>query len=189
MAEGDPILVAMPPLFGSKKKGTPAATEQVPPDPSAQEPLEFSEVAGAPAAASPPQTETVPAAVGAARALRAVRSRPQPRSTLVTRSRPPVVSRPPRKAPTPTKRKAKATAKRTPVRQAAAGKRPLTAKQLAQRKYAARMRTVRKRATATAGGKGRIAKRSPATRLRRELGLKPGKAAAKGRGGPGRRKR
>ena len=51
----------------------------------------------------------------------------------------------------------------------------LTKKQLAQRKYASRMRVVRKRAKTTSGGKGRIAKRSSATRLRRKLGLKSGK--------------
>jgi hypothetical protein len=51
----------------------------------------------------------------------------------------------------------------------------LTKKQLAQRKYASRMRTVRKRAKKTSGGKGRIAKRSAATKLRRKLGLKKGK--------------
>ena len=52
----------------------------------------------------------------------------------------------------------------------------LTPKQRAQRKYAAGMRTVRSRAKTTKGGKGRIAKRSGATKLRRSLGLKPGKA-------------
>lgn len=51
----------------------------------------------------------------------------------------------------------------------------LTKKQLAQRKYAASMRTLRKRAKKASGGKGRVAKRSSATRLRRKLGLKPGK--------------
>ena len=51
----------------------------------------------------------------------------------------------------------------------------LTKKQLAQRKYAASMRGVRKRAKKTAGGKGRVAKRSSATKLRRKLGLKKGK--------------
>lgn len=150
-------------LFGSKKKAKPGEVAFAP-DPSAQEPLEFREVAGAPAAATPPLTETVPAAVGAARALRAVRAR-QP--TNRPAARPPVVSRPARKA-----------AKRPGKARKAAGKRPLTAKQLAQRKYAARMRTVRKRAKTTAGGKGRIAKRSSATKLRRKLGLKPGKKSA-----------
>jgi hypothetical protein len=51
----------------------------------------------------------------------------------------------------------------------------LTKKQLAQRKYAASMRGVRKRAKKTSGGKGRIAKRSSATKLRRKLGLKKGR--------------
>lgn len=51
----------------------------------------------------------------------------------------------------------------------------LTKKQLAQRKYAASMRGVRKRAKKRAGGKGRVAKRSSATKLRRKLGLKKGK--------------
>jgi hypothetical protein len=51
----------------------------------------------------------------------------------------------------------------------------LTKKQLAQRKYAASMRGVRKRAKKASGGKGRVAKRSSATKLRRKLGLKPGK--------------
>lgn len=51
----------------------------------------------------------------------------------------------------------------------------LTKKQLAQRKYAARMRTLRKRAKKRAGGKGLVSKRSSATRLRRRLGLKKGR--------------
>ena len=51
----------------------------------------------------------------------------------------------------------------------------LTKKQLAQRKYAAAMRGVRKRAKTAKGGKGRIAKRSSAARLRRKLGLKKGR--------------
>ena len=54
-------------------------------------------------------------------------------------------------------------------------KKALTPKQKAQRKYAASMRGVRKRAKTTSGGKGRLAKRSSATKLRRKLGLKPGK--------------
>lgn len=48
----------------------------------------------------------------------------------------------------------------------------LTAKQRAQRVYASRMRTVRKRATGARRGSGRIAKRAAATKLRRKLGLK-----------------
>ena len=48
----------------------------------------------------------------------------------------------------------------------------LTAKQLAQRKYASRMRGVRARAHKTRRGRGRIANRSAATRLRRKLGVK-----------------
>ena len=55
-----------------------------------------------------------------------------------------------------------------------AKKSTLTKKQRAQRKYAASMRGLRKRAKKTSGGKGRVAKRSSATRLRRKLGLKPG---------------
>jgi hypothetical protein len=48
----------------------------------------------------------------------------------------------------------------------------LSKKQLAQRKYAGKMGGIRKRATTAKGGKGRIAKRSAATSLRRKLGLK-----------------
>lgn len=55
----------------------------------------------------------------------------------------------------------------------------LTPKQRAQRKYAAGMKQVRARAKTAKGGKGRIAKRSGATKLRRDLGLKPGKGAKK----------
>ena len=66
-----------------------------------------------------------------------------------------------------------------PARKAAAAKRALTPKQRAQRKYAASMAGVRKRAKKASGGKGRIAKRSGATKLRRQLGLKPGKSARK----------
>lgn len=51
----------------------------------------------------------------------------------------------------------------------------LSKKQLAQRKYAASMKGVRKRAEKASGGKGKISKRGPATKLRRELGLKDGK--------------
>jgi hypothetical protein len=161
-------------LFGSKKKGKPSEAAFAP-DPSAQEPLEFREVAA------------VPAAVGAARALRAVRAHP-PRTLPVSRGARPVVSRPARTAPTATRRPRKAaTATRRPRKAAAKGR--LTAKQLAQRKYAARMRTVRKRAKTTAGGKGRIAKRSPATKLRRKLGLKPGKTASRHGGRKGVRKK
>lgn len=54
-------------------------------------------------------------------------------------------------------------------------KRPLTEKQLAQRKYASRMRLVRGRAADAEGGKGRIADRDAATKLRKDLGLKEGK--------------
>jgi hypothetical protein len=56
-----------------------------------------------------------------------------------------------------------------------AKKSTLTKKQLNQRKYAARMRTLRKRAKKRSGGKGRVAKRSSATTLRRKLGLKKGR--------------
>ncbi|MFA5945192.1 MAG: hypothetical protein WC876_12085, partial [Candidatus Thermoplasmatota archaeon] len=61
------------------------------------------------------------------------------------------------------------------AKKASKKKSKLTKKQLAQRKYAASMRGVRKRAKKTTGGKGRIAKRSSATKLRRRLGLKKGK--------------
>ena len=50
----------------------------------------------------------------------------------------------------------------------------LSKKQLAQRKYAGSMSGIRKRAAKKSGGKGRIAKRSSATSLRRKLGLKAG---------------
>jgi len=50
----------------------------------------------------------------------------------------------------------------------------LSRKQVAQRKYASRMKGVRDRAKTTRGGKGRIANRRTATRMRRELGLKDG---------------
>ncbi|HJQ93116.1 MAG TPA: hypothetical protein VJ874_02395 [Candidatus Thermoplasmatota archaeon] len=53
-------------------------------------------------------------------------------------------------------------------------KKALTPKQRAQRKYAASMRGVRKRAKKASGGKGRVAKRAGAAKLRRKLGLKPG---------------
>jgi hypothetical protein len=49
----------------------------------------------------------------------------------------------------------------------------LSKKQVAQRKYAGSMAGVRKRAAAQPGGKGKVAKRSAATALRRKLGLKP----------------
>ena len=61
------------------------------------------------------------------------------------------------------------------ARKRAKRKSKLTKKQLNQRKYAARMRTLRKRAKKRSGGKGRVAKRSSATKLRRKLGLKSGK--------------
>jgi hypothetical protein len=51
----------------------------------------------------------------------------------------------------------------------------LTRKQLNQRRYAASMRGLRKRAKKRTGGKGRVAKRSSATRMRRKLGLKAGR--------------
>ncbi len=50
----------------------------------------------------------------------------------------------------------------------------LTPKQRAQRRYAASMKGLRGRAKKRSGGKGRVAKRSSATRLRRKLGLKSG---------------
>lgn len=52
----------------------------------------------------------------------------------------------------------------------------LTPKQRAQRKYASAMRSVRKRAKTTTGGRGRIGDRSAATKLRRKLGLSTTKA-------------
>jgi predicted enzyme related to lactoylglutathione lyase len=67
------------------------------------------------------------------------------------------------------------------ARKPKAAKSGLTPKQRAQRKYAAQMRTVRARAKTAKGGKGRIADRSGATKLRRQLGLKKGKAAKKKR--------
>jgi hypothetical protein len=48
----------------------------------------------------------------------------------------------------------------------------LTKKQLAQRRYASAMRGVRSRAKGSAGGRGRVAKRAGAKKLRRKLGLK-----------------
>ena len=48
----------------------------------------------------------------------------------------------------------------------------LSKKQLAQRKYASRVRGIRKRAKTASRGKGRIAKRAAATKLRRKLGLR-----------------
>jgi hypothetical protein len=54
------------------------------------------------------------------------------------------------------------------------GRGKLTKRQHAQRKYAAAMRTVRKRAKKTTGGRGRIAKRKTATTLRRRLGVRAG---------------
>lgn len=47
----------------------------------------------------------------------------------------------------------------------------LTTKQHAQRKYAAKMKTVRTRAKTTTGGKGRIKNRTTAKKLRGKLGL------------------
>jgi hypothetical protein len=55
----------------------------------------------------------------------------------------------------------------------------LTEKQVAQRKYAAQMKGVRKRAATSSGGKGRIADRGAATKLRKELGVKAGPASTK----------
>jgi hypothetical protein len=62
-----------------------------------------------------------------------------------------------------------------PARKSAKGKKKLTAKQLAQRKYASRMRSVRKRAHKAKRGRGRIANRSAATKLRKKLGVKKGR--------------
>jgi hypothetical protein len=52
------------------------------------------------------------------------------------------------------------------------GRGKLTKKQHAQRKYAARMRGVRKRAAKAGKGKGRVRKRAAATKMRRKMGLK-----------------
>jgi hypothetical protein len=52
------------------------------------------------------------------------------------------------------------------------GKSTLTKKQRDQRKYAAQMKGVRKRASKTRGGSGLIAEREAAAKLRREYGLK-----------------
>lgn len=58
------------------------------------------------------------------------------------------------------------------ARKRAKSKSKLTKKQLAQRKYAARVKTLRSRAKKAKGGKGRIANRSSARKLRSKLGLK-----------------
>jgi hypothetical protein len=60
-------------------------------------------------------------------------------------------------------------------RKAGTRKKKLTAKQVAQRRYASAMRGVRARAHKAPGGKGRIAKRPTATRMRKKLGLKGGR--------------
>lgn len=64
-----------------------------------------------------------------------------------------------------TKRAKKATRK-------TARKTTLTKKQVAQRKYAASMKGIRKRAKTAKRGTGLIKKRTAATTLRRKLGLK-----------------
>lgn len=89
---------------------------------------------------------------------------------------------PPKAAPKRTAKKASTAVKRTLKKAAkktvkkttkkAAKKSSLSKKQVAQRKYASAMRGVRKRATGAKGGKGKIAKRGAATKLRRKLGLK-----------------
>jgi hypothetical protein len=128
-------------LFGLGKKDKAVPPPAAPTaDSDDKEPVEFQEVAGAPAAASA-RVSDVPSAIGNAKALRATRAR---------------------RPATPRK---------------AAGK--LTPKQLAQRKYAGSMAGVRKRAKKAAHGKGRIAKRSGATKMRRKLGLKAGKKTAR----------
>lgn len=88
--------------------------------------------------------------------------------------------------PMAARKSAKKSAKRTTAKRAKSTRKSakksakkLTKKQLAQRKYAASMKGIRKRAKKASGGKGRIAKRAPATKLRRKLGLKRGKAAKK----------
>lgn len=52
------------------------------------------------------------------------------------------------------------------------GRKKLTKKQRAQRKYAASVKALRTRASRRRGGKGPVAKRSSAAKLRRKLGLK-----------------
>lgn len=47
----------------------------------------------------------------------------------------------------------------------------LTPRQRAQRKYASAMPGIRKRAKGATGGRGKIGKRSAATKLRRRLGV------------------
>ncbi|HEX9816252.1 MAG TPA: hypothetical protein VGB18_04670 [Candidatus Thermoplasmatota archaeon] len=59
----------------------------------------------------------------------------------------------------------------------------LTPRQRAQRKYAASMRGIRKRAKTATGGRGRIGNRSAATNLRRKLGIRT--PTKKGRKVPG----
>src|SRR5258708_39556498 len=55
---------------------------------------------------------------------------------------------------------------------AMAAKAKLSKKQVNQRKYAAGVKSIRKRAKASPGGKGRIKSRPAATTLRKKLGLK-----------------
>ncbi|HEV8361211.1 MAG TPA: hypothetical protein VGR28_12235 [Candidatus Thermoplasmatota archaeon] len=62
--------------------------------------------------------------------------------------------------------------KRSTRRRSTKKRTTLTVKQLAQRKYAAKMRGVRARAKTTKGGTGRIKARSTASTLRRRLGLR-----------------
>lgn len=54
-------------------------------------------------------------------------------------------------------------------------KRRLTKKQSNQRRYASAMRGIRKRARQRRGGRGRIADRPAASKLRKQLGLKAGR--------------
>jgi hypothetical protein len=180
-------------LFGQKKKERPAddgAAAQVAEahgSAAIEEPVEFQEVPGAPAAASPAETETVPAQVGAAKALRAARpttgaplDRVAARPSRPTAAKRGKTARPARKTTRKPARKTARRAAKTTKRSKRTGSK-LTRKQLAQRKYAAQMRTVRGRAKKASGGKGRISKRAGATRLRRKLGLKAGKSGRKKR--------
>lgn len=74
----------------------------------------------------------------------------------------------------PAKKAARKTVRKTARKTAkkSSKKASLSKKQLAQRKYAGSMSGIRKRASKARGGKGRVAKRSAATSLRRKLGLK-----------------
>jgi hypothetical protein len=139
------------PVFGSKKKGKPAEAVTAFPEEDRTPPP-------APGMPEPLEFDEVPGAPAAAS---------PPESETVP-------------AAVGAAKALRAVRARAPARKAAPKRKgKLTPKQLAQRKYAARMRTVRKRAKKASGGKGRIAKRSGATKLRRKLGLKAGKGTRK----------